>query len=319
MGLGICKSGHWVPRVRRYKNIEMIAVPLPSVATVQGLVSHVDTPHRFFFQSRDEQTFVRQIFDELNAGSAKLRPFRQPQDVLRGRAVVVVVDGARHRGRISHVIQHAQDAAWMYQVRLIDFGAEHQCKFGDLLRYDLTTAQYAEVPPRAFECRLAEVQPSQLTAEKGLWTADAVLAFRTLVCDGQPAVELNVYSVVNRVAHVVAFVGAGGSSNVNEFLIGEGMAQVCDESYASKSNHIRRLECQRRSANDAGAQAIEDEMVAQMAGDLPSDDDCDADEPNATQCYLNVQLSGPHSPLEAHVYGAAGAAQHRTVRISRIR
>lgn len=323
MGLGINEAGHWVPKRRTYKKLDMIAVPLPGVASVHGIVSHVDSPYRFFFQTRDEQSFIRQIFDELNIGSAAatLRPFAQPQDVRRGAAVVVTVDGARHRGRITHV-QHAQDATWLYQVRLLDFGSVQECRFADLLRYGpvgSASAQYADVPPRAFECRLAEVQPSQLTAEKGLWTADAVQAFAGLVAVGQPTVELRVYSVVNRVAHVVAVTAADGA-NVNEFLVGEGMAQVCDESYASKADHIRRLERQRLPAFDEYAQELDDELLQQMVGDVLSDDDgCDAieaqPEPNATQCYREVLLSGPHSPLEAHVYGAAGSAQNRTVRV----
>lgn len=241
--------------------------------------------------------------------------------------------GERHRGRVTLVAAGAAESgAALFHVRLIDFGVEHQCGLGDLWLYGRTgaAAQYADVPPRAFECRLAELQPSQLTAERGQWTADAVEAFRAMVMgggdDGGAAlVRLQVYSVVERCAHVVAWAGAGTAANVNEFLVAEGQAQVCDESYASKADHIRRVERQQMPFDDPQTDAIDEQLLQQMAecpagdddefGDDDDEDAAAARGPRPTQCYINVPLSGPHSPLESRVYGVAGGAEHRQVNV----
>lgn len=130
----------------------------------------------------------------------------------------------------------------------------------------------------------------------------------------QPTVRLVVYSVVERVAHVQLHVGP---VSVNDYLVAEGLAQVCDESYASKCDHIRRIERQRMPF-DAHTDLVDDQLLQLMA-ENPSDDEEDgaaaAAEPTVTQCFLSVRLSGPHSPLESRVYGAAGSAAHRTVNV----
>lgn len=234
LGLGICESGHWVPKRRLYKNIAMIAVPLPATAEVSAMVCHIVDPHCFHVQSIAEQEFVNRIYTELNAPLAGLRPFARATEVRVGCPVAcrLSVGGAAgggggwHRGRVTLVTDSAAGFA-QFHVRLIDFGVEHECQLDDLRRYAGACTHYADVPPRAFECRLAELQPSQLTAERGQWTSDAIEAFRRLVMDGdngsQPVVRLVVYSVLDRVAHVYLH---AEMVNVNEFLVGEGLAQV---------------------------------------------------------------------------------------------
>lgn len=189
MGLGICESGHWVPKRRLYKNIGMIAVPLPATAEVCGTVCHIVDPHCFHVQTVDEQAFVRRIYDQLNGPAAGLEPFATAAQVRVGQPVVCCVSGGRHRGRVTLATAAASSSsgAGLFHVRLIDFGVEHECRLAELLRYGGASAHYADVPPRSFECRLAELQPSQLTAERGMWTADAVEAFRALVMDGDEA------------------------------------------------------------------------------------------------------------------------------------
>lgn len=310
IGLGINNAGHWVPRKRLYKNVDMIAVPLPAVHEVHGIVSNLIDPHCFHFQTAEERSFVRRIFEELNAPSSGLLPIRSAQEVRAGQPIVCIVSGERHRGRILQCIGSG-GSEYLFHVRLIDFGYEQECKLGDLMRYGGASGQYADIPPRVFECRLAELQPSQLTAEKGMWTSDAIRAFSAHVHEGQPSVTLQVYSVVERVAHVVVHAGA---VNVNEYLVMEGLAQVCEESYASKCDHIRRVERQKMPMDEHTN--LVDEQLLQLMAENPSDDeDVDVPAPHIKQCHQQLLLSGPHSPLEAHVFGAAGSAANRRVRI----
>lgn len=348
MGLGMSQAGHWVPRKRLYKNIHQIAVPQLATTQVRGTVSHVIDPHHFFFLTVDEQVQLQSIYETLNAadGAVGLLPYTD-DDIGRirpGQSLVCSINGARHRARVLRVSTERGAAAaaaaggWSCSVRLIDFGFEQDdCRLADLLRYPLHTEagrHLASMPPRCFECRLAELQPSQLISDRGLWTEDAVAAFRGLCQDGKPSVVLHIYSVVERIAHVVAYArngvdaddgngGGGGLSNVNEFMVTEGLAQVCEESFASKSDHIRRIDRQRMPFDDHAGR-VDEQQLQRMAENPSSDEDDDdgggggnasAAAPSAAQCMYTLQLSGPHSPLEARIYGAAGAAEHRTVRI----
>lgn len=68
-----------------------------------------------------------------------------------------------------------------YKVKLIDFGEVIDCSETQLFEYSGTSRKFIELPPRCFECSLAEVQPSQLRYVDGLWSnaANDLLKFET--------------------------------------------------------------------------------------------------------------------------------------------
>lgn len=94
-------------------------------------------------------------------------------------------------------------------------------------------------------------------------------------------------------------------------------SQVCDESYASKCDHIKRIERQRMPF-DENTTMVDEQLLQQMA-ENPSDEEY-GDEEGASsgdlgRCLIELNLSGPHSPLESKVYGAAVASAHRAITV----
>lgn len=55
-------------------------------------------------------------------------------------------------------------------MKFLDFGNSRTCRLKDLRKLTGVAAQYANPPPYCFECTLANIQPSQLTAPDGIWT-----------------------------------------------------------------------------------------------------------------------------------------------------
>lgn len=172
---------------------------------------------------------MRTIFDDLNHMDFELEPFDSVKMVTVGMVVATRYNGEFHRAKVI-VITRTENSAF-YRVRIIDFGMTVEVKFSDLRQLTGNVSQYVDLPPRVFECRLAELQPSSMTSEKCVWTTDSIITFGQLVDGLTEDVCVQIYSVVKRVARVV-LLAAG--VNVNEFLVSEGHAQVCDEHYMSK-------------------------------------------------------------------------------------
>lgn len=195
-GLGVVERGVFVPKKKLQRNIDMIAIPRPSTKEVYGRVTYVgqlffflttefpnhlplpkvESPHRFFVRSSDENSLMRTIFDELNG---ELEPFATWDAVKVGSVVAARYCGEFHRAKVIDVIRSANRHS--YRVRIMDFGMFAQVYLDDLRQLLGVAGQFKEIPPRVFECRLAEVQPSSMASDKGVWTTDSVNAFGELI------------------------------------------------------------------------------------------------------------------------------------------
>lgn len=175
-GLGVVERGTFVPKKRVRRNIEMIAIPRVATKEVYGRVTFVETPHRFFVRASDEDSLMRTIFDELNAD---LKQFDTWDEVTVGAVVAARYCGEFHRAKVINVMRQASRHS--YRVRIIDFGMFADVHLGDLRQLLGPAEQFADIPPRVFECRLAEVQPSSMASDKAVWTVEAVNAFGELI------------------------------------------------------------------------------------------------------------------------------------------
>lgn len=119
---------------------------------------------------------MRTIFDDLNA---ELEPFASWDEVTVGSVVAARYCGEYHRAKVIDVLRSAN--RYSYRVRIMDFGMFAEVHFGDLRQLLGVAAKYVELPPRVFECRLAEVQPSSMASDKGVWTTESVSAFGELI------------------------------------------------------------------------------------------------------------------------------------------
>lgn len=63
------------------------------------------------------------------------------------------------------------------KVIFIDFGNTELCTLDYLKQMRGVSAQYIEDPPYCYQCALAQVQPSQVNAPDGIWTAKAKKLF----------------------------------------------------------------------------------------------------------------------------------------------
>lgn len=127
-------------------------------------------------RSSDEDSLMRNIFDELNV---ELDPFESWDQVTIGAVVAARYCGEFHRAKVVDVIRSANRHS--YRVRIIDFGMFAEVHLGDLRQLLGVAAQFADIPPRVFECRLAELQPSSMASDKSVWTAESVTAFGELI------------------------------------------------------------------------------------------------------------------------------------------
>lgn len=121
------------------------------------------------------------IFNELNNFGSDIEPFADPTEVKNGQILAACLNGDYHRAKI--LCSTRSETSVLYKCNFIDFGYDHEVKFDKLRRFRGVSAQFADIPPRVFECRLAEVQPSSMNSERGVWTTDAKRFFEGLVHD----------------------------------------------------------------------------------------------------------------------------------------
>lgn len=119
---------------------------------------------------------MRTIFEELNV---ELEPFESWDQVTVGSVVAARYCGEFHRAKVVDVIRSSNRHS--YRVRIMDFGMFAKVFLGDLRQLSGVAAQFANIPPRVFQCRLAEVQPSSMASDKGVWTTESVNAFGELI------------------------------------------------------------------------------------------------------------------------------------------
>lgn len=119
------------------------------------------------------------IYKELNNFGSDIEPFADPTEVKNGQILAACLNGEYHRAKI--ICSTKSETGVLYQCNFIDFGYEELLEFDKLRRFRGVSAQFSDIPPRVFECRLAEVQPSSLHSERCTWTADANRFFEGLV------------------------------------------------------------------------------------------------------------------------------------------
>lgn len=78
-----------------------------------------------------------------------------------------------------------------YQVQLIDSGRIHECQIDQLYHYCGTIKNVFDLPPRCFECRLAQLQPSQIRYPYGVWSSNAIELFKAKAINQPIEIEVS--------------------------------------------------------------------------------------------------------------------------------
>lgn len=122
---------------------------------------------------------MENIFKELNNFGSDIEPFTDPTQVKNGQILAACLNGDYHRAKI--LCSTKSETGVLYQCNFIDFGYDHLVEFDKLRRFRGVSAQFADIPPRVFECRLAEVQPSSMNLDRCTWPIEAIQFFEGLV------------------------------------------------------------------------------------------------------------------------------------------
>lgn len=151
---------------------------------------------RFWFQPKREDEQIGKIFKMLNSGqsySRTLAEFDETDDIDPNGVIAAREkrNGSFFRARILGSEYDEVSDSLVYTVFYIDHGHNGQCKLEEMRR--LLNNDLQNLPPRCFECRLAELQPAITQSETNDWSQDANDLFHDLIdeADGRVTAEVS--------------------------------------------------------------------------------------------------------------------------------
>lgn len=120
------------------------------------------------------------------------------------------------RDQTDQKLYRARLIAWDYDqyskifkgtVCFIDTGRTQKCQLEDLFMFTQEIRQ-SKLPPRCFQCRLAEIQPSTANISGGhMWDRDGVERFKSLVNNIKVKAEVNwLIRLAHSALHLIHFI-----------------------------------------------------------------------------------------------------------------
>ncbi|XP_012537164.2 probable ATP-dependent RNA helicase spindle-E [Monomorium pharaonis] len=192
-----------------------------------------------------------------------------------------------HRAIIKEFVSEVGE---LVDIFFIDHGRFSRVRFSDLRKINNTTI--LEIPPLAFCCNLAFVQPSTQSNLYGQWSKKSKNYFETQIKE-KKEIFGKIYSIVDSVINLELIVvnEKGKKVNINDGLIEKGYAVRREEKYLSKHNHELRA-----NVNNVNVMSIEEkEFYEEEQYDKHLDY---PNPPTEEECKFSTKLQGPHSPLE---------------------
>lgn len=225
----------------------------------------------------------------------ELEPIRDFTDIVDGMNVIVCSPGRNgKRGKVIEFVNIPIKPSFV--VYFTDYGFQRTISFEELFNCH---SDLFDIPPQCFECSLTEIQPSIFKCPTG-WSTILVEEFKNLIADNSVTIEI--YSFVESIASVRLLVNG---VNVNEHLLTENYAQICDESYLSKLDHSKRELAQLRKDIVTPEKEFMDMEVI--------DFDEETIAPPKDRCRKIVALDGPYSTLCVNLHGACDANKKRAI------
>lgn len=298
-----------------YKFAEICVLPDIYTKYVVGNVRAITHPNKFWFRpfADNNEKIIVVIKQAINGSQL---PKLNATDTLLGKIVAVscraVNDPRREtyfRGKILSEMNSTDDSMH-YKLLRIDEGDEIAAPFDALRSIDKLKVPakvlglnrdeeilVADIPPRVFECTLAEVQPSYIRSSAGKWTPDTVEAFKE-ECNRE-LMMVEIYSVWNGIVSVI--LQDPEDRSINKKLISHQMAQKCEENYPSKQDHALRYRVQ--CFEDVVDQKPRKKSISNdMLEYLRQFYEKPIDAPPARRLSRMVTLRGPYSPLETTIH-----------------
>ncbi|XP_055325146.1 probable ATP-dependent RNA helicase spindle-E isoform X2 [Sitodiplosis mosellana] len=278
---------------------------------MKGFITHIEACNQFWFQPETEWYKVSEFETYLrNYRKEVLEPLSIDTESLIGQLIIVSIDACS--GITYHRAKILAFNAELCRVRLIDTGKVLECNTECIYRYCGRLRTFFDLPPRCFECRLAQMQPSQIRYPSGNWPIEAITLFRNKT--EQRTIEIEVYSVTNGKANV--FVHVDSKENLNDMLIHEQFGEFVEEDYISNYNHLMRksqMECQLTSQNF-------DNFLDPMCESYFLEESLSDIDPPTFEKMKNkkmIKLKGPYSSLSIEPIGLTEATRNAKVVIDR--
>ncbi|KAF2901431.1 hypothetical protein ILUMI_04755 [Ignelater luminosus] len=260
---------------------------------------------RFWAQNVDEETTKNLVtIIRLLNRSFKLEKVN-PNNINEANLYAAIYKEDKRFYRCK-IIQKTTDknSGQFCQIQFIDYGNEDVVGIDEL--YYLPEHEYMSKPGQAMECVLSEIQPSAVLNPRALWTDRANQVFNQYTTN--QSFYAKVYSVVQGVVHLELYKSDCSecifSNSLNNWLIEEGYAELSEESYLSKENHLKRLEL---SENP-------DKVNAFMQAEELGPRGCrDVEPPPSHMCTSSIFLKGPFSPFEMHIFSVIASGANKQV------
>lgn len=324
--LDIDTLGKRVNDVTKYA--ELCALPTLSLSVMYGTVTFILHPNKFYFRpnifpnietykailfhlhkERLDETVDRQgIIGKIVA----VKYLTKHQELLRAERFY-------QRAKVISSIKSVGGNKHQYRVLLIDEGEEITVDLSEMRCIDkimirpnaigsrsTSMIKIADIPPRAYESTLAEIQPSYLKSNVGKWTTDAISTFAEM-CFNKEKVNAKVYSVWNGIVALYLYVD---DKNINQHLVDTQLAQKAEENFASKRDHANRYKFQLYQDPTVGPSTEFDQYLHEFYEKPVL---C----PKKEYLKKTITLRGPISPLETTIHSLTKAGSINKVKIDR--
>lgn len=145
----------------------------------------VDSCSKFWFQPLNEKERVKKYSKILNDPQFAQYYQSVDSDKIDKRLMFIVRDRKSDRLLRAQIckIDRSESQDLKITVMFIDFGHKQECSIDELCTLKLKDDEL-QLPPRCFECCLAEIEPSTLNRTAGnYWDFDAVELFKAKMKD----------------------------------------------------------------------------------------------------------------------------------------
>ncbi|XP_035669550.1 ATP-dependent RNA helicase TDRD9-like [Branchiostoma floridae] len=167
-------------------------------------------------------------------------------------------------------------------------------------------SELLEIPFQSMECYLKGIRPSFALSPEGKWDRQATLRFHELVADR--ILLGKVFSVVRGAIRLDLYRTTKQEEVfINHQLVRENLADLCEETYASKKSHQDRAE---QSLAPEDSTHLWTPADSRVEHDVPEDN-------FGLRGRSMVRLNGPYSPYEMVFYSMINIGRLRSVRIER--
>lgn len=209
----------------------------------------MDSCSKFWFQPLSEKETVESYDKILNEPDCSIIEPYSVDEPIDKKTIIVARNKTNGRLCRARILASTKCSSRLtYKIIFIDIGQTQDCSVDDLFNFNVKVSA-SQLPPRCFECCLAEIQPSTVNVNGGnLWDFASIDLFKRFDQGKRVVAKVflklkfifvyfililfaQVYSVVNGVANV--FVIRNGL-NFNDVLIEKKYGEYCEESFISK-------------------------------------------------------------------------------------